>query len=155
MVILVFVQSLANLFLPTLMADIVDSGIVRGDTGYIVRLGGVMLLVAIGGTACAIAASYYSAQVAMGFGRIVRGKLFAHVERFSLREFDTVGTSSLITRTTNDTTQVQQVLVIMLRMMISAPLTGIGGIVLAIYQDAGLVLDLRRRHSRSSSSPSA
>ncbi|MDQ2783729.1 MAG: ABC transporter ATP-binding protein/permease [Chloroflexota bacterium] len=137
-VILVFVQSLANLFLPTLMADIVDTGIVRGDTGYIVRLGGVMLLVAIGGTACSIAASYFSAQVAMGFGRIVRGKLFAHVARFSLREFDTVGTSSLITRTTNDTTQVQQVLVIMLRMMIGAPLTGIGGIVLAIYQDAGL-----------------
>lgn len=137
-IILVFVQSLANLFLPTLMADIVDTGIVHGDTGYIIRVGGIMLLVAIGGTACAIAASYFSAQVAMGFGRIVRGKLFAHIERFSLHEFDTVGTSSLITRTTNDTTQVQQVLVIMLRMMISAPLTGIGGIVLAIYQDAGL-----------------
>lgn len=137
-VVLVFVQSLANLFLPTLMADIVDSGIVRGDTGYIIRLGGVMLLVAVGGTVCAIIASYYSAQVALGFGRIVRGKIFAHVERFSLHEFDQVSTASLITRTTNDTTQVQQVLVIMLRMMIVAPLTGIGGIVLATHEDPGL-----------------
>lgn len=135
---LVFLQSLANLYLPTLMADIVDSGIVRGDTGYIVRVGGVMLLVTIVGTACSIAASYYSARVAIGFGRIVRGKLFSHVERFSLNEFDTVGTASMITRTTNDTTQVQQVLVILLRMMIAAPLTGIGGIILASYQDVGL-----------------
>jgi ATP-binding cassette subfamily B protein len=135
---LVFLQSLANLYLPTLMADIVDSGIVRGDTGYIVRVGGVMLLVTILGTICSIAASYYSARVAVGFGRIVRGKLFSHVERFSLNEFDTIGTASMITRTTNDTTQVQQVLVILLRMMITAPLTLIGGIVLAMYQDVGL-----------------
>jgi len=92
-VVLVFLQSLANLYLPTLMADIVDSGIVRGDTGYIVRIGGVMLLITIVGTVCAIAASYYSAQVAVGFGRIVRGKLFSHIERFSLDEFGTVGTA--------------------------------------------------------------
>src|SRR4051794_564694 len=91
-VILVFLQALANLYLPTLMADIVDSGIVRGDTGYILRVGGFMLLVTIGGTVCAIIASYYSAQVAVGFGRIIRGKLFAHVERFSLHEFDQVNT---------------------------------------------------------------
>jgi ATP-binding cassette subfamily B multidrug efflux pump len=137
-VVLVFLQSLANLYLPTLMAHIVDSGILHGDTRYILRVGAFMLLVAIFGTGCAIAASYYSSQVAVGFGRIVRGEIFSHVERFSLNEFDTVGTASLITRTTNDTTQVQQVLVIMLRMMITAPLTGIGGIVLASYQDVGL-----------------
>jgi ATP-binding cassette subfamily B multidrug efflux pump len=137
-VVLVFLQALANLYLPTLMADIVDGGIVRGDTGYILRVGAVMLLIAVGGTVCAIVASYYSAQVAMGFGRIVRGKIFAHVQRFSLDEFDKVGTASLITRTTNDTTQVQQVLVIMLRMMIVAPLTGIGGIVLAVHEDPGM-----------------
>ena len=137
-VVLVFLQALGNLYLPTLMADIVDSGIVRGDTGYILRIGGIMLLVAVAGTVCAIIASYYSAQVALGFGRIIRGKIFAHVERFSLHEFDQVGTASLITRTTNDTTQVQQVLVIMLRMMIVAPLTGIGGIVLATHEDPGL-----------------
>src|SRR4051794_30194715 len=83
-VVLVFLQSLANLYLPTLMAHIVDSGILHGDTRYILRVGGFMLLVAIFGTGCAIAASYYSSQVAVGFGRIVRGEIFSHVERFSL-----------------------------------------------------------------------
>jgi ATP-binding cassette, subfamily B, multidrug efflux pump len=137
-VVLVFSQSLSNLYLPTLMADIVDSGIVKGDTGYIIRVGGVMLLVTIGGTLCSVAASFFASRVAVGFGRLIRGRIFAHVANFSLHEFDTVGTSSLITRTTNDTTQVQQVLVIMLRLMIMAPLTCIGGIVLAVDQDASL-----------------
>ncbi|HEX4203242.1 MAG TPA: ABC transporter ATP-binding protein [Ktedonobacteraceae bacterium] len=136
--ILVFVQSLANLYLPTLMANIVDTGIVKGDTAYILRVGGFMLLVAIGGTICAIVASFFSSRVAVGFGKIIRAKLFTHVEHFSLHEFDTVGTASLITRTTNDTTQVQQVLVIMLRLMISAPLMCIGGIIMAVSQDATL-----------------
>jgi ATP-binding cassette, subfamily B, multidrug efflux pump len=136
--VLVFIQSLANLFLPYLMADIVDKGIVTGDTAYILRVGGVMLLVAIGGTMCAVVASFFSARVAIGFGRLIRGKLFKHVENFSLHEFDTFGTASLITRTTNDTTQVQQVVIIILQMMISAPLMFIGGIILAISQDATL-----------------
>ncbi|HEX6123705.1 MAG TPA: ABC transporter ATP-binding protein, partial [Ktedonobacterales bacterium] len=95
-------------------------------------------LITIGGMACAIAASFFSARIAVGFGRLVRGKLFSHVENFSLHEFDTIGTASLITRTTNDTNQVQQVLVIMLTMMISAPLMAIGGIILALNQDASL-----------------
>lgn len=136
--ILVFLQSLADLYLPTLMADIVDIGIVKGDTSYILRIGGFMLLVAIGGSLCAILGSFYSAKVAVGFGRIVRSKIFSHVANFSLHEFDKIGTASLITRTTNDTTQVQMVLVIILRMTISAPLMCIGGIVMAIYQDASL-----------------
>ena len=136
--VLVFVQSLANLYLPTLMADIVDKGIVKNDTAYILRVGGIMLLVTVGGMLCAIAASFFSARIATGFVRLLRGKIFAHVEHFSLHEFDTVGTASLITRTTNDTTQIQQVLIIMLNMMISAPLMAIGGIVLAIGQDATL-----------------
>jgi ATP-binding cassette subfamily B protein len=114
------------------MANIVDTGIVKGDTAYILRVGGFMLLVAIGGTICAIVASFFSSRVAVGFGKIIRAKLFTHVEHFSLHEFDTVGTASLITRTTNDTTQVQQVLVIMLRLMISAPLMCIGGIIMAV-----------------------
>ena len=97
-----------------------------------------MLLVTIVGTICAIVASFFSARVAIGFGRIIRGKLFKHVENFSLHEFDTVSTASLITRTTNDTTQVQQVLIIILQMMISAPMMFIGGIILAISQDATL-----------------
>src|SRR5690348_3096339 len=136
--VLVFLQSLANLFLPTLMADIVDKGIVTGDTGYIWKVGGFMLLVTIAGTSCAIVGIYFSARIATGFGRIIRAKIFTRVESFSLHEFDTVNTASLITRTTNDTTQVQTVLIVILNMMISAPLTMIGGIILAINQDATL-----------------
>ncbi|MFN8517658.1 MAG: ABC transporter permease, partial [Chloroflexia bacterium] len=134
----VFIQSMANLYLPTLMADIVDSGIIKGDTGYILRVGGFMLLVAIGGTVASIVASYYSSRSATGFGLAVRRALFTHVERFSLHEFDHIGTASMITRTTNDTTQIQQLLVIALRMMISAPLTCIGGIILAGAQEFDL-----------------
>ena len=137
-VILAFGQALANLYLPNLMADIIDNGIVKGDTGYIWRTGGLMLLVAIGGTIAAIIGIYFSSRVATGFGKLVRAKLFTHVEQFSLNEFDKVGTASMITRTTNDTTQVQQVLVIILNMMITAPITMVAGIILAINQDAGL-----------------
>ncbi|HLZ57722.1 MAG TPA: ABC transporter ATP-binding protein [Ktedonosporobacter sp.] len=135
---LIFLQSLANLYLPTQMADIVDHGILKSDTGYILRVGGLMLLVTIGGTLCAIAASFFSSRTATGFGRIIRGKIFAHVENFSLNEFDKFGSASLITRTTNDTTQVQQVLIIMLSMMVGAPLMGIGGLVLAVTQSPQL-----------------
>jgi ATP-binding cassette subfamily B protein len=135
---LVFLQSLANLYFPTLMASIVDTGIVKGDTACILHIGGIMLLTTVAGTACAIAASFFSARVALGFGRAVRGRLFAHVAAFSLHEFDAVSTASLITRTTNDTTQVQQIVLVMLSMMISAPLMFVAGVILAISQDATL-----------------
>ena len=140
--VLVFLQSLANLYLPTLTADIVNNGVVKGDTNYILRVGGIMLLVTVIGTICAVAGSFYSARVAIGFGRLIRGKLFTRVASFSLHEFDKVSTASLITRTTNDTTQVQQVLIIILNMMISAPLMIIGGLILAYGQDHVLTLVL-------------
>ncbi len=136
--VLAFAQSFAYLYLPTLMADIVDNGVVKGDTAYIWRVGGLMLLVTIGGTVCAIIGSFFSARVATGFGKIIRGKIFTHAEQFSLHEFDTVSTASMITRTTNDTAQVQQVLVIILGMMITAPMMMIGGIILAVAQDVTL-----------------
>jgi ATP-binding cassette, subfamily B, multidrug efflux pump len=136
--VLAFLQSLANLYLPTLMADIVDTGIVKGDTGYIVRVGGLMLLITIGGTICAIVGSFFASRVAIGFGRIIRGKIFSHVENFSLHEFDTFSTASLITRTTNDTTQVQQVLIMILSMVITAPMMAIGGVIMALSQDSTL-----------------
>ena len=136
--VLIFLQSFANLYLPALMADIVDVGVENGDIGYILRVGGFMLLVTIVGMICAVIASFFSSRTAVGFGRIVRGKIFAHVENFSLHEFDTVSSASLITRTTNDTTQVQQILIIMLTMMASAPMMCIGGIILAVSQDAEL-----------------
>ncbi|WP_314589003.1 ABC transporter ATP-binding protein [Paenibacillus terrigena] len=135
---LVFLQSLSELYLPTLMADIVDTGIVKGDTNYIMSIGGFMLLVAAGGGLCAIAASYLSARVASGYGRQLRSRVFKHVENFSLQEFDKIGTASLITRTTNDITQVQTVLVMILRMMVMAPMMCIGGLIMAISKDAHL-----------------
>lgn len=140
--ILIFIQTLSELYLPTLMADIVDVGIVHGDTSYILKIGGFMLLVAAFGVVCSIAAGFLSSKVSVGFGRRLRGKIFAHVERFSLQEFDKIGTASLITRTTNDINQVQQVLTMMLRMMIMAPMMCIGGIIMAVSKDAQLSLVL-------------
>lgn len=124
------------------MADIVDKGVVNGDTPYIWRIGGLMLLVALGGMVCSIAASYFSSRAATGFGKLLRGKVFKHVSNFSLEEFDTIGTASLITRTTNDITQVQQVLMMMLRMMVMAPMMCLGGIIMAVSKDATLSLVL-------------
>src|SRR3569833_3216171 len=136
--VLAFVQALANLYLPTLMADIVDFGVIRGDTAYIFQVGGVMLLIAIAGSVCAVVGSFFSAKIAMGFGRIVRERIFTQVEAFSLHEFDTFSTASLFTRTTNDTTQIHQVLIMILNMTVTAPMMVIGGIVLALAQDVTL-----------------
>ncbi|WNQ10171.1 ABC transporter ATP-binding protein [Paenibacillus aurantius] len=141
-VVLMFLQSIAQLYLPTLMADIVDVGIVNGDSGYIWGTGAWMLLIAAAGTACNVTAGLLSAKTATGFGQIVRSRVFGQVERFSLQEFDTFGTASLITRTTNDITQVQQVLFMMLRMFLSAPLMIVGGLVMAFSKDARLALIL-------------
>ena len=136
----VFAQSLADLFLPTLMADMIDNGVVTGDTGYIWRMGGIMLGVTGLGALAAVVASFYSSKAAMGFGRDLRRCVFNHVERFSLEEFDRIGTASLITRTTNDITQVQQVIIMMLRMVVSAPIMFVGGLIMAISKDATLSL---------------
>src|SRR6266704_1831801 len=137
-VVLAFAQAMANLYLPTLFANMVDNGIIKGDTGYIWRTGGIMLLITLAGTIAAVVGIFFSSQVATGFGKIIRARLFTHVSQFSLHEFDSVSASSLITRTTNDTTQVQQVMILMLNMMITAPFTLIAGIILALNQDVGL-----------------
>lgn len=120
------------------MADIIDTGVIQKDIPYIWKVGGFMLLVAAIGTICSVAASFLSAKVSMKYGRDLRFKVFSHVENFSLQEFDQIGTASLITRTTNDITQVQQVLNMMLRMMVSAPLMAIGGIIMAFSKDTKL-----------------
>jgi len=138
--ILVFAQSMSDLYLPTLMADIIDKGVVKGDTAYIWKIGAVMLGITGLGALAAIAASYYSSKAAMGLGRDIRRKVFNHVERFTLQEFDQVGTASLITRTTNDITQVQQVVIMMLRMVVSAPIMFVGGLIMAVSKDAKLSL---------------
>lgn len=135
---LILLQSISELFLPTLLADIVDVGIVTGNTGYILRIGTIMLLVAAGGVLCAILASYLSSKIATGFGRDLRNMIFTKVEDFSLQEFDKIGTATLITRTTNDVTQIQQVLMVMLRLMVSAPLMAVGGMIMAVSKNQSL-----------------
>lgn len=137
---LVFIQSMADLYLPTLMSDIIDKGVVLGDKPYIWKIGGFMLLVAAIGMLASAAASYFSSKAAMGLGRDLRKKVFTHVENFSLQEFDQIGTASLITRTTNDITQVQQVVIMMLRMVVSAPIMFVGGVIMAVSKDAKLSL---------------
>ncbi|WEK55541.1 MAG: ABC transporter ATP-binding protein [Candidatus Cohnella colombiensis] len=138
--VLVLLQCLCELYLPTLMADIVNDGVVKGNTGYIWQIGAFMIGVTAVGTVVSILASYLSARISAGFGRDVRNKTFIHVSNFSLQEFDQIGTASLITRTTNDITQVQQVLVMMLRMMVMAPMMCIGGLIMAVSKDATLSL---------------
>jgi ATP-binding cassette subfamily B multidrug efflux pump len=140
--ILIFIQSMSTLYLPTLMSDIVDTGIVNGDTGYIMRYGVFMLFVALGGTACSIAAALLSSIVSMGLGQTLREKVFTRVESFSLNEFDKLGTATMITRTTNDITQIQQVTVMIFRMMVSAPIMCIGGLIMALSVDKGLTVVL-------------
>jgi ATP-binding cassette subfamily B protein len=139
---LVLAQSLANLYLPTLMADIVDTGIRNQDIGYIMRVGGLMLLIAAAGMGCAIVYTFLSSRTAVAFGRIVRSNLFRQISSFSMREFDQFGAATLITRMTNDITQVQMVTVMILRMMLSAPLMMIGGLIMALSQDRPLTLVL-------------
>ncbi len=130
--VLVLLQSLSQLFLPTLMADIVDKGIAADNYAVIFRIGGIMLAVALVSAACAFAASFFSARVGMGYGRVLRNKVFSHVQGFSLREYNQFGAASLITRITNDITQVQMVVLMSMRMLIIAPLMMIGGIVMAV-----------------------
>jgi ATP-binding cassette, subfamily B, multidrug efflux pump len=134
----VFLQTLSDLYLPTLMSDIINKGVMQGDTGEIMKIGGLMLLVAGGGAVCAIIASFLSSKTAVGLGTILRSKVFKRVESFSLHEIDKFGTATLITRTTNDINQVQMVLVMILRMMISAPMMAIGGIIMALREDRQL-----------------
>lgn len=140
--ILVFLQTLSDLYMPTLMADIIDKGVMLGDTSYIMKIGVRMLLIAGGGTICAIIVSLLSSRTAAGFGRIIRNKVFSRVESFSLNEFDKLGTATLITRTTNDITQVQMVVVMIMRMMVSAPMMAIGGIIMAMSKDRELTIVL-------------
>jgi ATP-binding cassette subfamily B multidrug efflux pump len=136
--VLALAQSIGFLLLPRLMSDIVDKGIVHGDQRAILVTGGLMLLMSSVGTLCAIGGSYFASKIATGFGRILRGAIFARVEHFSVHQFDRFGAASLTTRTTNDTTQVQQMLIMMLTMVITAPMMMIGGIILALSQDTQL-----------------
>lgn len=137
-----FAQSIAELSLPTLMADVVNNGMMKGDTGYIWKYGVYMLLVALASSFCSIVGSYLSAILGVGFGRDIRDRVFSRVESYSLHEFDQIGTASLINRTTNDVTQVQTLVVMGLRFMVYAPIMCIGGIIMAYSKDQQLTLIL-------------
>ncbi len=131
-------QSLASLWLPTLNADIIDTGVIAGDVDYIWGAGLVMLLVSLGQIACSIVAVYFGSRLAMGVGRTLRYDLFHRVVGFSQREVGRFGAASLITRTTNDVQQVQMLVQMSATVTVSAPILAIGGIVFAIQVDAGL-----------------
>ena len=132
------VGTLAALYLPSLNADIIDNGVARGDTGYILRVGVVMLAVSLVQVVCSITAVYFGAQSAMGFGRDVRASIFHRVGAFSSREVGAFGAPSLITRSTNDVQQVQMLVLLTATLMVSAPIMCVGGIVMALRQDLGL-----------------
>ena len=137
-ILLQLVQTLATLYLPTLNADIIDNGVLKGDTGYIIHTGGVMLVVALVQIICAIGAVYLGAQTAMAVGRDIRQAVFSRVMDLSAREVGRFGTPSLITRTTNDVQQVQMLTLMTFTMMVSAPIMCVGGILLALNQNVKL-----------------
>jgi len=132
------VQAVANLYLPSINADIIDDGIAQGDTGLILRLGGLMLAVTAVQVLCAVGAVVAGARVAMGVGRDLRAEVFDHVQTFSAREMGELGAPTLITRTTNDATQVQTVVFLVLTIVVAAPVMMVGGVVMALREDVPL-----------------
>jgi ATP-binding cassette subfamily B protein len=137
-VVLQFVGTMAALYLPSLNADIIDNGVARGDTGYITRTGGVMLLVSMVQILCSAAAVYFGSKTAMAFGRDVRAAIFHRVGSFSSREVAHFGAPSLITRNTNDVQQVQMLVLMTCTMMVAAPIMMVGGVLMAMREDIGL-----------------
>lgn len=140
--VLIFFQVLADLYLPTLMSEIIDKGVMSGDTNFILRIGGFMLLITTLSMVCAFGSSWLSSYSATSFGASLRSMIFRKVEGFTLHEFDKYGTATLITRTTNDITQVQMVTMMILRMMVMAPMMAIGGVFMAFSKDGPLTLTL-------------
>ena len=137
-VVLVLAQSIANLYLPNLNADIINNGVSKGDIGYIWRTGGLMLALAVVVGVLAIVAVWFSSRASMGLGRDVRRAVFARVQEFSAREMNRFGTPSLITRNTNDVQQVQLFVQLALSILVTAPIMLVGGIILAIREDVTL-----------------
>ena len=137
-VLLQLAGTMASLYLPSLNADIIDRGIARGDTGYILRTGGWMLLVTLIQVLCSVAAVYHGSRTAMGFGRDVRTAIFHRVGTFSARELNRFGAPSLITRNTIDVQQVQMLVLTTCTMLVAAPIMCVGGVAMALREDVGL-----------------
>jgi len=138
LVLLQLISTIGMLYLPTLNADIIDDGVVKGDTGYILRVGAVMIGVSLAQAVCQIGAVYYGAHTAMAVGRDIRASVFDRVQGFSAKELGQFGAPSLITRTTNDVQQVQMLVLMSFTMMVTAPIMCVGGIIMALNQDVPL-----------------
>lgn len=132
------IQTIASLYLPALNADIIDQGVAKGDTSYIISTGGTMLMITVLQIVCTIIAVYFGARTAMGFGRDVRAALFHQVGTFSDREVAKFGAPTLITRNTNDVQQVQILVLMTCTLLVAAPITCVGGIYMALRTDLGL-----------------
>ncbi|MGW3380177.1 ABC transporter permease, partial [Streptomyces albogriseolus] len=138
LVALQFLQTCATLYLPTLNADIIDNGVVQGDTGYILGYGGLMIGISLAQVVCNVGAVYYGARTAAALGRDLRAAVFDRVQSFSAREVGHFGAPSLITRTTNDVQQIQMLTLMAFTLMVSAPIMCVGGVVLALGLDVPL-----------------
>ncbi|GAA4124599.1 ABC transporter ATP-binding protein [Streptomyces griseoincarnatus] len=138
LVVLQFLQTCATLYLPTLNADIIDNGVVQGDTGYILGHGGLMIGISLAQVVCNVGAVYYGARTAAALGRDLRAAVFDRVQSFSAREVGHFGAPSLITRTTNDVQQIQMLTLMTFTLMVSAPIMCVGGVVLALGLDVPL-----------------
>ncbi|MFI0979222.1 ABC transporter ATP-binding protein [Streptomyces sp. NPDC021093] len=138
LVVLQLLQTSASLYLPTLNADIIDNGVVKGDTGYILEFGALMIAVSVFQVVCNVGAVFYGARTASALGRDVRAAVFARVQSFSAREVGQFGAPSLITRTTNDVQQVQMLVLMSFTLVVSAPIMCVGGIIMALGQDVPL-----------------
>ena len=137
-IVLVLVQSIGNLYLPNLNADIINNGVAKGDLGYIWRTGAVMLGITLVLGVIAVVGVYWASLTSQGLGRDLRAVVFSHVQSFSAREMNRIGTPSLITRNTNDVQQIQLFMQIALTMMVSAPITAVGGVIMALRADVQL-----------------
>jgi ATP-binding cassette subfamily B protein len=135
---MVVIQALGNLYLPNLNADIINGGVAKGDVGYIWRTGAVMLALALGLGLVSVVATYFASRTSMGVGRDLRARLFERVQRFSVREMTRFGTPSLITRNTNDVQQLQLFMQLALTLMVLAPITGVGGVIMALTENVTL-----------------
>jgi len=135
---LLLIQSIGNLYLPNLNADLINNGVAKGNIGYIWKIGALMLLASGLIIAASVVVAYYSSKVSMSFGRDLRKSVFTSVERFSTRELNKFGAPSLITRNTNDVQQVQMVLFMGLTMMVAAPITGVGAVIMAVKTNVKL-----------------
>ena len=137
---LIVIQTVLGLYLPNLTADIINNGIAKGDVGYIWRTGGWMLALTLLSGVAAVIATYFASRTSMGVGRDLRATVFSRVMRFSARDMNSFGTASLITRNTNDVQQIQIFLQMALTLMVAAPIMMVGGVIMAIHEDATLSL---------------